>query len=162
MQWNKAKLNRSTHMRWTIPPRLSLTPVCRRECVWVDWQQDFSTAFQSSKSMMGMQQSLWLLMIVRHSWTEEDAPSLGSRPHGSGTQMRWIYSGDLWLSSSGGRPEAGMCSSEPNDHRFSHFLRVQLLLCFLFSECLFTLSANSPSCWQRLFTLTLPTNVWSS
>ncbi len=29
-----------------------------------------------------------------------------------------------------------------------------------FTECLFTLSANSPPCWQRLFTLTLPTNVW--
>ncbi len=27
------------------------------------------------------------------------------------------------------------------------------------TECLFTLSANSPSCWQRLFTLTAPTNV---
>ncbi len=29
-----------------------------------------------------------------------------------------------------------------------------------YSECLFTLSANSPPCWLRLFTLTPPTNVW--
>ncbi len=29
----------------------------------------------------------------------------------------------------------------------------------IYSECLFTLSANSPPCWQRLFTLTPPTNV---
>ncbi len=28
------------------------------------------------------------------------------------------------------------------------------------TECLFTLSANSTPCWQRLFTLTPPTDVW--
>ncbi len=30
---------------------------------------------------------------------------------------------------------------------------------FVLTECLFTLSANSPPCWEGLFTLTPPTDV---
>lgn len=109
MQWNKLKLNWSMHEKPANFFFSSWTPVCVAEegnvCEVIDSRisPQHSRSVRASRCTWEWQQSLWLLMIVGHSWTGEELHSLGSGPAGSGPQMRRIFSGDLWLSSSWSR-----------------------------------------------------------
>ncbi len=83
------------------------------------------------------------------------------------THVLAVHSARLEVRDTAKRPKIKWIRAQTTFDTFNLVLKVKHIIIhyhdlrrIFLTECLFTLSTNSPPWWQRLFTLTPPTNVW--